>query len=534
MRSIFLNGNIYTFDRTMPKTSALVIDDGKIVFSGDARQAKKLKQRGDEVYDLKNHTVIPGLVDGHVHFVYWAETRMWLDLENARSTAEVEKKVAAFEKRLPKEEWLFGSSFNKNLWPAEEMPDKRILDAVCSSRPVVLASKDVHTLWLNSVALSVVGIASTTSDPPGGKIVRYPGSQEPSGYLLETACRLVNEYLEKNQKKPDMEKVVLSAQKGAWRRGITGVHALPDPGFEKSFPLLERLTREEKLRLRILMYIPEKQLDWAVELGLQSGFGNDFFKVGGVKIFVDGALGSQTALMFEPYERSSSTGIEVSSLSHLENQLAKAAKVNLACAVHAIGDKAVFYALEAFGRTLPIHNGRLRQRIEHVQLIRDEEMPKFKKYKVAASMQPSHAPSDRHIADQHWGSRCRNAYPWGSILKSGALVVFGSDAPVEPLEPLAGIYSAVCRKKPEEKESWYSSQAVSISEAIRAYTVAPAILSGDENKRGTLTPGRLADFVVLSEDLFKISSEKLSSLEVLATIVGGEVVYDRKGAGLGL
>ncbi|MCI0595025.1 MAG: amidohydrolase family protein, partial [candidate division Zixibacteria bacterium] len=263
-------------------------------------------------------------------------------------------------------------------------------------------------------------------------------------------------------------------------------------------------------------------------------FGNDFFKVGGVKIFVDGALGSQTALMFEPYEGNSSTGIEVSSLSHLENQLAKAAQANLACAVHAIGDKAVSYALEAFGKTLPIHKGRLRQRIEHVQLIRDEDVTKFKKYKVAASMQPSHAPSDRHIADQHWGERCRNAYPWRSLLKSGALVLFGSDAPVEPLEPLAGIYSAVCRKKPDEKESWYPSQAVSVTEAIRAYTVAPAVLSGEERKRGTLTPGRLADFIVLSEDPHKIAPERLSSLEVLATVVGGGVVYHRKGAGLGL
>ncbi|MGH8004548.1 MAG: amidohydrolase, partial [Limisphaerales bacterium] len=205
---------------------------------------------------------------------------------------------------------------------------------------------------------------------------------------------------------------------------------------------------------------------------------------------------------------------------------------NLACAVHAIGDKAVFYALEAFHKALPIHNGRLRQRIEHVQLIRSEDLSKFKKYKVAASMQPSHAPSDRYIADKQWGTRSRNAYPWHSLLKAGALVAFGSDAPVEPLEPLAGIYSAVCRKKPEEKESWYPFQAVSISEAIWAYTVAPAILSGDESKRGTLMPGKLADFVVLSEDPFKISSERLPSLEVLATVVGGRVVYGQKGIGL--
>jgi predicted amidohydrolase YtcJ len=534
MKSIFLNGNIYTLDRKTPKVTALVIENGNVAFAGSSQEAKKLKARGDAVFDLKNQTVIPGLVDSHVHFVYWAETRTRLVLEDANSPAEVQKKVAAFEKRFPKEEWLFGSNFNKNLWPAGESPDKKILDAVCPERPVILSSKDVHTLWLNSAALSATGITSMTADPPGGKIVRYSGTPEPTGYLLETACRLVNEYLEKNQKKPDMEKTVLSAQKEVWKQGVTGIHALPDPGFEKSFPLLERLTREEKLRLRILMYIPEKRLDWAIELGLQSGFGNDFFKVGGVKIFVDGALGSQTALMFEPYEGSSNTGIEVSSLSPLENQLAKAAKANLACAVHAIGDKAVFYALKAFGKALPIHNGRLRQRIEHVQLIRNEDVPKFKKYKVAASMQPSHAPSDRYIADKHWGSRCRNAYPWRSILKTGALVAFGSDAPVEPLEPLAGIYSAVCRKKPEEKENWYPSQAITIGEAIRGYTVAPAVLSGDESKRGTLTPGRLADFVVLSEDPFKVSSEQLSSLEVLATAVGGEVVYSQKGSGLGL
>jgi predicted amidohydrolase YtcJ len=236
--------------------------------------------------------------------------------------------------------------------------------------------------------------------------------------------------------------------------------------------------------------------------------------------------------MFEPYEGSSSTGIEVSSLSHLEGQLTKAAQANLACAVHAIGDKAVFYALEAFGKALPFHNGRLHQRIEHVQLIRGEDIPKFKKFKVAASVQPSHAPSDRHIADKHWGNRSRKAYPWRSLLQAGTLLVFGSDAPVEPLEPLAGIYSAVCRKKPEEKEIWYPSQSVSIGDAVRAYTVNPAILSGDEHKRGTLMPGKLADFIVLSEDPFKIPSERLALLQVLATVVGGEVVYAQKGTGL--
>lgn len=534
MSSIFLNGTIYTLDSKTPRIEALMVEDGKIVFAGASREAKKLKRRGDRVFDLKGRTVLPGLVDSHVHFVYWAETRSRLDLENVRSTAEVQRKVSTFAKRLAEKEWLFGSNFNKNLWPAGELPDKKILDAVCPTRPIVLASKDVHTLWLNSAALSAVGIGSSNPDPPGGKIVRYPGTGEPTGYLLETACRIVNEYLEKNQKKPDMEKVVLAGQKEAWKQGVTGIHALPDPGFEKSFALLERLTREEKLRLRILMYIPEKRLDWAIELGLQSGFGNDFFKIGGVKIFVDGALGSQTALMFEPYQGTSSTGIEVSSLSHLESQLTKSAKANLACAVHAIGDKAVFYALEAFGKALPLHNGRLKQRIEHVQLIRNEDVPKFRKYKVAASMQPSHAPSDRYIADKHWGQRCRYAYPWRSLLKAGALVAFGSDAPVEPLEPLIGIYSAVCRKKTVEKESWYPSQSVTVGDAIRAYTVNPAILSEDEHKRGTLTPGKLADFILLSEDPFKMLPERLSSLEVLATVLGGEAVYTQKSSGLGL
>lgn len=534
MKSIFLNGNIQTLDRRLPRTSALVIEDGKIIFSGDSHQANKLKQRGDQVFDLKKHTVIPGLVDSHVHLVYWAESLRRLDLEKCSSSAEVQRNVTAFEKKLSEEEWLFGGGFNKNLWPSGEEPDKKILDAVCPKRPVVLSSKDVHTLWLNSSALAAVGIDSSTSDPPGGRIARYAGSQEPTGYLLETACRLVNEYLEKDRKIPNMEKTVLSAQKEAWKRGVTGVHAMPDPRYEGSFALLERLTREEKLRMRILMYLPEKRLDWAIELGLQSGFGNDFFKVGGVKIFVDGALGSQTALMFEPYEGSASAGVEVSSLEHLESQLAKAAKANLSCAVHAIGDKAVFHALEALGKTLPLHNGRLRQRIEHVQMIRDEDLPKFKKYRVAASMQPSHAPSDRAIADRHWGTRCRNAYPWRSLLKAGTLIAFGSDAPVEPLDPIAGLNAAVCRKKPEEKESWYPTQAVSIGEALRAYAIAPAILSGDETRRGTLTTGKQADFVVLSEDPFKIAPEHLAELEVLATAMGGKMVYCQKGFGLGL
>lgn len=540
MKAIFVNGNIYTLERRFPKVQALVVEDGKIAFAGNSKDARKFKNRGDEIFDLRNHSVIPGLVDCHVHFVYWAETRSRLALDDARSTFEIRKRIAGFKKQVPKGEWLFGRGFDKNLWPAGESVDKKILDEARPDFPVALTSKDEHTLWLSSAALAEVGIASNTPDPPGGKIVRYSGSQEPTGYLLESACRLVYEYLERNQKKPDMEKVVLSEQKEAWKNGVTGVHALPDPGFEKSFALLERLTREEKLRLRILMYIPEKRLDWAIELGLQSGFGNDFFKIGGIKIFSDGTLGSQTALLFEPYESTSNSGIEVASQAHLESQVEKAAGAGLACAIHAIGDKAASYALESFGKALPIHNGKLWQRIEHVQLLRNEDLPKFRKYRVAASMQPVHATSDWQMAERYWGARCQNAYPWRSLLKSGALLAFGSDAPIEPLELLAGIYAAVCRKKPvedpersrrDEAESWYPTQKVSVADAIRAYTVAPAVLSGDEKKRGTLSVGKLADFVVLSENPFKISPERLASLEVLATVIDGKPVFSQTPLG---
>ncbi len=533
MKTVFVNGNVYTLDRRLPKVQALIVEGGKIIFAGKSGDAKKLKRRGDEIFDLKGHAVIPGLVDCHVHLVYWAETRSRLALDNALSVSEIQKKVAAFKKRIPKGGWLFGRGFDKNLWPAGEMVDKKALDAVCQDIPIILTSKDEHCLWLNSAALTEVGICSSTSDPAGGRMVRYENSQKPTGYLLETACHLVYEYLDHEQKKPNMEKIVRSAQKEAWKNGVTGVHALPDPGFEKSFALLEWMTREEKLKLRVLMYIPEKRLEWAMELGLQSGFGNDFFKIGGVKIFADGTLGSQTALLFEPYAGSSNTGVEVASQEHLQKQVKKAAEAGLACAIHAIGDKAASYALESFGKALPIHNGKLRQRIEHIQLLRNEDLPKFRKYRVAASMQPVHATSDRQIADKYWGARCQNAYPWRSLLKSGALLAFGSDAPIEPLEPLAGIYAAVCRKKPSEEKSWFPEQKISVSEAIRAYTVNPAVLSGDEKRRGTLSVGKLADFVVLSEDPFKIAPEKLSSLEALATVVGGEVVYSAASAQLG-
>lgn len=528
MKSIFVNGNIHTLDRRLPKAQALVAEDGKIIFAGNSKEARKLKKRGDEIFDLKGYTVIPGLVDCHVHLVYWAETRSRLGLDDARSVSEIQKRVAAFKPRIAKGEWLFGRGFDKNLWPTGERVDKKILDAVCAEIPAALTSKDEHGLWLNFAALAEVGITSVTPDPPGGRIVRYENSEEPTGYLQETACRLVYEYLERNQKKQDMERVVLSAQKEAWRKGVTGVHALPDPGFDKSFALLERLTREEKLRLRILMYIPENRLYRAIDLGLQSGFGNDFFRIGGVKIFADGTLGSQTALLFEPYDGTSNRGVEVASQAHLESQVYKAAQAGLACAIHCIGDKSAFYALEVFEKALPLHGGRLPQRIEHVQLLRPEDLPKFKKYRVAASVQPVHATSDRFIADKFWGARCRNAYPWRSLLKSGAMLAFGSDAPIEPLDPLAGIYAAVCRKKPGASDSWYPEQAISVLDAIRAYTVAPAVLSGDEKKRGTLAVGKLADFAVVSEDPFGVSPERLASLEVLATVVGGKTVFSLK------
>jgi len=322
------------------------------------------------------------------------------------------------------------------------------------------------------------------------------------------------------------QEALRSAISEAQRLGLTGIHDCD--GSESLSDYQELLSREE-LGLRVFMMIPRENLDEAIKVGLRSGFGNEYLRIGNLKIFSDGTLGSQTAEMLEPFiGQPQNRGIAAITQHELEDLVGRAADAGIACSVHAIGDKANRRVLDAFARQRQKGTGtRLRHRVEHVQLLDPADIPRFKELDIMASMQPIHATSDMLLADRYWGERARWGYAWRSLLNAGTRLAFGSDAPVEPLDPLVGIHAAVTRQRAngEPEGGWYPQERLSVAEAVHGYTLGAAYASGEEKEKGAITAGKLADLVVLSQDVFHIPPEEIVNTRVVATIFDGKIVY---------
>jgi predicted amidohydrolase YtcJ len=311
--------------------------------------------------------------------------------------------------------------------------------------------------------------------------------------------------------------------------GITGIHNMEAAPALRAF---QELRRRGEWKLRVLQQIPEVDMDDAIALGIQSGYGDDWIRFGAVKIFADGSLGARSALMVDPYEgEPHNRGIAVSTAEHLKMQVMKAARAGLAVHIHAIGDQANRNVLDAIEATRRAGVGlHLRHRIEHAQVLHPDDLPRFAALQVIPSMQPIHCTQDIVLADRHWGERSRLAYAWSSLLSSGAVLAFGSDAPVETPDVLQGIYAAVTRRRGDGypgPEGWWPEECVSVEEALYAYTLGAAYAGGEEASKGSLTPGKLADLTVLEQDIFTLAAHQLPTTQVSATMVGGEFVYRR-------
>jgi predicted amidohydrolase YtcJ len=392
---------------------------------------------------------------------------------------------------------------------------------------VLLRRKCGHAAWANSLALRLAGVDAATPDPDGGAIDRDPATGEPTGILKETAIDLVDRVIAQ----PDDEQAtaaVRTAMNTVHAMGITGVHNMEDDQALRAFQVLRE---QGKLKLRVLQQIPEVDLDAAIRLGFRSGFGDDWIRIGAVKIFSDGSLGARTALMVEAYEgEPDHFGIAVASAEHLRVQVERAARAGIAVHIHAIGDQANRNVLDAIAATRQAGVGlHLRHRIEHAQVLHPADLPRFAQLGVIASMQPIHCTQDMVIADAHWGARCGLAYAWSTLLSSGAALAFGSDAPVETPDVMQGVYAAVTRRRADgfpSAEGWYPEECVSVQEALYAYTLGAAYSAGEEQSKGSLTPGKVADLTVLSQDIFTQPADALLETRVIATMVGGEFVFE--------
>ncbi|MEW6243175.1 MAG: amidohydrolase [Bacillota bacterium] len=520
-RLLFRNAVIHTLDRANPTAEALVAENGIITHVGDLPAEKA----GFTHIDLGGCHVYPGFIDSHVHFMEFAKRQIEVDLEGVSSLTEALELVRAASRQRGPGEWILGGGWNKNRWGAGDFPTRWMLDSVAPDNPVALFSKDGHTLWANSLAMKVAGVTKDTPIPLGGDVEREKETLELTGIFKETASKLITDKIQASSE--DLTRVLEKGIAAAHSRGVVGIHNCEGEQTLRALQSL-RIKRGE-LGLRVIAHIPVEALESAISLGISSGFGDGFLKIGSVKVFADGSLGSQTADMLEPYEgRGTYRGIAVTAADDLERIIKRAARAGFSVAVHAIGDRANRNVLNAFASARRETGKALRHRIEHAQLVHPRDIPRFGELEIIASVQPTHCPSDREIADRHWGARSRYAYAFKSLLRAGARLTLGSDAPVEALDPVLTIYSAVNRKLPDQDEPWYPEERLTQAEAVWAHTFGPVYASGDEHLAGTLAVGKRADMTVLTQDILTCPSEEILDCTVYMTVVDGKIVYSRE------
>jgi predicted amidohydrolase YtcJ len=507
---ILQNGVVRTLDPSLPLASALAVAGDRIAGGVGVHETALASP---ETVDLGGRCVVPGFTDSHVHFPTWAVAQHEVRLDGCGSLAEALERVRVAEAALPAGRTLRGHGWRSGDWPDGRDPTRHDLDAVTGERPALLIAKDYHSLWLNSAALALAG---GDLDVAGG-VVERDANGEPTGVLREeSAWRFKERYL----RIPDDEYVdaMRIGVKLANTRGVTCVH--DKDGWLGAAGLWQRLEAMGSLSLRVWQSVPHEKLAELRSLSLRSGFGSPLLRVGYLKVFMDGTLGSQTALMLD------GSGVQITSGEELAEIVRAAAKAGWPVGVHAIGDRANRDALDAFERTRDAWEPRgLRPRIEHAQCLATEDIARFAEIGVAASVQFSHATSDRDLAERFWGGRLDGTYAFRSLVESGAVVVNGSDAPIEELDPWAGVLAGVLRTI-DDRPAWRPQEAVTLEQALHATCVAPAWLSHDERVRGTLVPGRAADLVVLDRDPFACEPEELREVQVVATMVAGRWVYN--------
>jgi predicted amidohydrolase YtcJ len=523
---ILHNAHIYTQNIQYPFASALAIQNDRIVAVGSDSDILALFTADDQITDMQGNTILPGLVDSHIHLQRYSLSLKIVDCETD-TLQECLTRVAQQSKKTPKTRWVLGHGWNHNNWQGG-YGSANLLDQVSPDHPVYLTAKSLHAGWANSFALKNAGITKESIDPQDG-VIQRDEKGNPTGILLENAMALVESTIPQTSQQ-DIKEAIVSAQSHLWRMGLTGVH---DFDGTDCFTSLQQILAENRLHLRVAKGIPQEQLSKMVSIGLRSDFGNDWLWIGSIKLFADGALGPKTAAMLSPYEDEEEySGILFLNGEQIFEIGQHASSAGLSLAIHAIGDRAnheVINALSQLRTFEKVNNiSGLRHRIEHVQLLHPDDLSRLAQNQIIASMQPYHAPSDMLMADHYWGSRSRYAYPWNSLSAHGTMLAFGSDAPVENPNPFWGIHAAVNRTRIDGSpciEGWYPEERISFQQAVEAYTIGASFTAHKEKVLGKLENGFLADLIVLDQDPFKISRQLIYSITPIATMVGGVWVW---------
>ena len=540
---VFKNGKAVTIDSALPQAEAVAISGNKIVFVGSNTEAEKWVGPKTEVVDLQGRLLLPGFNDAHCHLVSGGFSLLRVNLAGVQTLNEIKDKVREAVKRAPKGAWVQGRGWDHTLFNDDQWPTKEMLDVVAPNTPVYLRRIDGHVSWVNSAALKLAKITKDTPDTSGGEIVRDKFGN-PTGIFKENATDLVARSIPE----PSYEELKQAVERGLEEARRLGVTSLQEASTAAAIPVYNDLFKEGKLTARISAWLPLDTVKYISSYSeVRRSFPSDssMFKLGILKGFADGTMGSRTAHLFEPYSDDSTTvGIPQYTQEELNRLVLVADSLGFQIGIHAIGDRANYTVLQAYGEAYSLNNGgheeieieefhrERRHRIEHAQLIRLEDLHFFPETGTIASMQPTHCTSDMRWAEARVGKqRCWGAYAWRSFLDYSIPLAFGTDWPVEPLNPMGGLYAAITRQDLETGEpegGWYSDHRLSMMEAVQAYTLGSAYAQFREKELGSIAVGKLADLVVLDKDIFSITPRELLSTSVVMTVMDGKIVYRKK------
>lgn len=525
---ILVSAKIWTGDPARPEAQALAVAGGRIVAVGSNADVLPLRGPKTRVLDARGRRVVPGFIDSHTHMTMGGLNLLAVDLRHTKDPTDFTRQLAAYARTRPPGQWLTDGAWDHEQWAEPRLPSKDLLDPAVGDRPTCLSRQDGHMMVCSSRALALAKITRDTPDPPGGVIVR-DAKGEPTGVLKDSAMDAINA-VRPQRSLAELEEGLKAAMKEAARSGVTSVQDLP--GTARDLDAWDSLRTKGALTVRV-NYRPSLS-EWEKARDRRAATKNDeWLRIGGVKGFADGSLGSQTALFFEPYtDGPSNRGVfaaEAIPLRKLEDRVAGADRAGLQVVIHAIGDRANAEVLDLFDRVAARNGPRDRRfRIEHAQHLRPADIPRFAAQGVIASMQPFHAVDDGRWAQKRIGrERCKTAYAFRSLLDAKARLVFGSDWDVAPLSPLSGIAAAVTRRTIDGKNpgGWFPRQRIGVAEALRAYTSDAAWAAFEEGEKGALAVGKLGDFGVLSRDPLAVPADELATVGVAATVVGGRVVF---------
>lgn len=529
---IIINATVHTMDPNRPTAEAVAVYGNRIVRLGSSKEIKKLAGPNTRLINAHEQLVLPGFNDAHVHFLGGGFQLSSVDLRDADTPEEFAQRIRSFAEKLPPGRWITGGDWDHERWLNGPLPTKELIDRYTPNTPVFVSRLDGHMALANTVALKLAGVTRATLDPSGGLIVRDSRTGEPTGVLKDAAMS----YVWKVIPDPDFAEKLGAARAATEHAARLGVTSVQDMSAGNDVGIYQTLLNRGELKTRIYAVSPLPSWERLAAAGVRANFGGDMLRIGGLKGFADGSLGSTTAFFFAPYKDAPDTyglaGDQMFPEGAMLERVRHADRAGLQIMIHAIGDRANDLILSIYEQTVRENGDRDRRfRIEHAQHLRRKDIPRFGRDRVIASMQPYHAIDDGRWAEKRIGKeRTKTTYAFRSLLDAGANLAFGTDWTVAPLDPMLSIYAAVTRRTLDGKnpEGWVAEQKISVAEAVRAYTLGSAYAEFQEDAKGIISPGKLADLVILSRDIFMIDPKEIEKVKVVITIMDGRVVYEAR------